>query len=81
MEFQGLTSLRLPNVTAAVAQWYIHVAFDRPVSGKSWVLSPTAPLQKRYKNGTICFLAWLSAYKVWLPFKPRSKYEMVFIRN
>ena len=29
----------------------------RPVSGRSWVRSPTASYQRRYKNGTRCFLA------------------------
>jgi len=28
-----------------------------------WVRSPTASYQRRYKNGTRCFLAWRSAYK------------------
>ena len=35
----------------------------RPVSGRSWVRSPTASYQRRYKNGTRCFLAQRSAYK------------------
>ena len=35
----------------------------RPVSGRSWVRSPTASYLRRYKNGTRCFLAQRSAYK------------------
>jgi len=33
------------------------------VIGRSWVRSPTASYQRRYKNSTRCFLAWRSAYK------------------
>ena len=33
------------------------------MSGRLWVRSPTTSYQRRYKNGTRCFLAWHSAYK------------------
>ena len=41
--------------TAAVVQWL------RPLSGRSWLRSPTASYQRRYKNSTRSFLAERSA--------------------